>query len=229
MSSDVKKINWKKNFVEIICANGKHFRAPQVVITVPLGIIQQNKIRFSPELSSKMKAAKALGFGDVIKILLLFKTKFWEEKRLQERVDKNLKKFFFLFSSETIPTWWTQFPFSSTLLNGWLSGPEAKKRSLKTDREIFEEAMDSLASIFETEKNILKAKLKTWKVVNWSKDEFTLGSYAYATVNADKNRNILGRAEKKTLFFAGEHFEEPIGTVEAALKSGLKVAEEILN
>jgi monoamine oxidase len=229
LSCEVKRIKWKKNFLEVICTNGKRFTAPRAVIAVQLSNLQQNKILFSPALHEKAKAVRELGFGDVIKVQLLFKTKFWEEKRLQERVGKNLDKLFFLFSQEAIPTWWTQYPSSSTLLTGWLSGPAAKKLSTKTNREIVEAARNSLASIFKTDKKTISSKLKSWKVINWSKDEYTRGSYSYATVNAKKYRNIAGRPEKKTLFFAGEYLDESPGTVEAALKSGFKTASDILS
>ena len=48
LSSIVKNILWKKGAVEVKCSNGKNYNAHQVLITVPLGILQNNLIRFSP-------------------------------------------------------------------------------------------------------------------------------------------------------------------------------------
>src|ERR1051326_5449184 len=78
-SSPVKKIKWEKNFVEVICTQ-KNFKANKVVLAVPLGILQQNKIKFFPSIPEKIKIANKLGYGEVIKILFLFKSKFWENK-----------------------------------------------------------------------------------------------------------------------------------------------------
>jgi monoamine oxidase len=227
LSSVVKKIIWKKNFVEVICEKGKRFTASKAVVAVPLGILQQERIVFLPALAGKIKSVKELGYGEVIKILLLFKSKFWEEKKLQERVGENLDKLFFLFSHAPVPTWWTQYPSSTPLLSGWLSGSGAKKMKRLSDKEILEEAIRSLSLIFEISRKSLKENLQSWKVVNWSKDEFTRGSYSYATVNAKKNIERSASPEKNTLFFAGEHLSEPAGTVEGALISGFKAAEKI--
>ena len=225
LSAPVKSIHWKKDGAEARYASDRIVSAEKVLITVPLGILQENGIRFTPSLSAKMKAARSIGYGDVIKILLLFKTKFWEEIVIQQRLGKNLEKLFFLFSGASVPVWWTQYPEEHALLCGWLSGNNAKERANLSGRAIMEEALHSLSLIFETEQKNLRSKLKAWKVVNWSSDLFTGGSYSYASVGAKEHKAILSKPEKDTLFFAGEHLEEPFGTVEAALKSGLKVAE----
>jgi len=225
----VTKISWKKNEVDISCSNGKKFIGQQAVITVPLGILQKDLIRFAPAMPARMKAIKSLGYGHVIKVLMSFKTKFWQEKKLQERVGENLDKLFFIFSKAAIPTWWTQHPSPGTLLTGWLSGPKAEARAFHADQQIIDEAIQSLVVIFDSDEKTIRSKLKAWKVVNWNTDDFSQGSYTYATVNAAKHRITGGKAEKNTLFFAGEHFAEEPGTVDAALKSGLRTAGVMLH
>lgn len=131
-------------------------------------------------------------------------------------------------SDEPVPTWWTQHPSPTTLLTGWLSGPEAEKSSSEPNSDTIAKAIDSLSAIFKMDKKLLRSKLMGWKVVNWVKDEFALGSYSYATVDGDKHKNKIRKPEKNTLFFAGEYLEEPAGTVEAAFLSGFKVADKIL-
>lgn len=227
-SSVVKSISWKKNNVQVRCSNGKVYHAAQALITVPLGILQQRRIRFSPALPAKVKALKSLGYGNVIKILLLFRIKFWEYKEIQKQLDADLDKLFFFFSSEQIPTWWTQYPSQSALLSGWLSGKRAKKMSSESNRSILDKALKSLASIFEMDIRILKEELLSWKVMNWSTDIYSLGSYSYTTVNADKHQAIAQMPLNNTLFFAGEHYSDPVGTVEGALKSGLETGAQML-
>ena len=117
-SSVVKLIRWKNKSVEALCTNGKRYTASQALITVPLGVLHHNKIRFTPALPEKMKAAKALGYGDIIKILLNFKSKFWEEKTVKHRTGQDMNKLFFLFSQMPVPTWWTQHPDTNALLTG---------------------------------------------------------------------------------------------------------------
>jgi monoamine oxidase len=227
LSSAVTSITWKKHDVAVHCGNGRIYHARQVIITVPLGVLQENGIRFSPALPAKMKALKQLGYGNVIKIQLQFKTQFWLEKDVQERVGEKLKDLFFLFTHEDVPTWWTQHPTESALLTGWLSGPEAKKLCRKTNGELLRTALQSLASFFKTNVRTLRKQVKGWKIINWSGDPYTRGSYAYATVNAAKFRTTAGKMEKDTLFFAGEYLHDEPGTVEAALQSGLIVVSNI--
>ena len=226
-SSVVKKIKWKKGLVEILCTNGKQYTGEKCVITVPLGVLQKKKIQFNPALQAKTNAARSLGYGYVIKILLLFRNKFWEEQKVQALLNENINKLFFLFSDAPVPTWWTQYPSSNALLTGWYSGPKAAKSASKSNREILDDALSSLSEIFKIDKKQLRSKLKAWKVMNWVMDEFSLGSYSYATVAGNKHKKQLEKNMQNTLFFAGEYLEEPAGTVEAALVSGMKVAKQL--
>ena len=68
------------------------------------------------------------------------------------------------------------------------------------------------------------------KVYNWTADPFARGSYSYATLQTKHAREILKKPIAQTLYFAGEALfaGEQLGTVEAALVSGLEVAKEII-
>ena len=58
----------------------------------------------------------------------------------------------------------------------------------------------------------------------------TRGSYAYDTIEASSSRIVLQSPVNNTIFFAGEYLYEgtAMGTVEAALTSGLQAAEKCL-
>jgi monoamine oxidase len=227
LSSSVTSISWKKHDVVVRCSNRRMYHARQVILTVPLGVLQQQAIRFAPALSNKMKALNQLGFGDVIKIQLQFKKQLWLDKGVQEEVGEKLKDLFFLFTQEDVPTWWTQHPTENALLTGWLSGPRAKKMCSKTNAEILRIALQSLANFFKTDMRNMRSQLKGWKIINWSGDPFARGSYTYATVNATKYRATAGKAEQDTLFFAGEYLHDEPGTVEAALQSAMSVVKKL--
>jgi monoamine oxidase len=67
-------------------------------------------------------------------------------------------------------------------------------------------------------------------VYNWSADPFTRGSYSYSTPQTADARKIMIEPVQNMLFFAGEAlYEGPeMGTVEAALTSGMKAANQII-
>ncbi len=236
LSTVVKEIKWRKDFVEIVDKNNNIYTTTKVIVTIPLGVCTANKrakgaINFSPTIPEKIKAAKQLGFGAVIKILLKFKTVLTEDPIILKKAGVALNEVLFAFSEESIPTWWTQLPLKSTLLTGWLSGPQAAKLKGTKDDAIIEMALQSLSKILQTDENILKENLEWSKVCNWTADPYTRGSYSYSTLHTTEARKILSTPIEQTLFFAGEAlYDGPeMGTVEAALTTGKEVANQIIN
>jgi monoamine oxidase len=227
LSHAVKQIHWNQNNVEVI-TNQKTFAARKVLVTVPLGVLQSGQINFFPSIDEKMKAAKSLGFGPVIKLVLQFENPFWQNRDFTG--NKDLERFSFLFSKEDVPTWWTQYPKKEALLTGWLAGPKAERLKNNTAQEILDKALHSLHSIFSVEIAYLKQILKGWQVANWTTDIYNCGGYAYDVVNGTALRKIVKEPLYNTLFFSGEAlYEGPeIGTVEAALTSGRETAHEMI-
>lgn len=224
LSAPVTNIQWQHRQVQVNTATGKTYTAQQVIITVPLGVLQNNTINFSPSIDVQVAAAQQMGFGAVIKVLLQFKEPFWQQ-------DNRLAKMSFLFSKAAIPTWWTQHPQPSALLTGWCTGPAAQQLKEHTDKHILEMALQSLEQIFQKPIPELQQQLKGWQVHNWTQDTYTQGGYAYVTTQTKEAIRLLSTPVDNTLFFAGEalHDGVDVGTVEAALRNGLEVAQRILN
>jgi monoamine oxidase len=226
-TSDDVQYRIEGGYVEVI-TNQKTFAARKVLVTVPLGVLQSGQINFFPSIDEKMKAAKSLGFGPVIKLVLQFENPFWQNRDFTG--NKDLERFSFLFSKEDVPTWWTQYPKKEALLTGWLAGPKAERLKNNTAQEILDKALHSLHSIFSVEIAYLKQILKGWQVANWTTDIYNCGGYAYDVVNGTALRKIVKEPLYNTLFFSGEAlYEGPeIGTVEAALTSGRETAHEMI-
>lgn len=226
-SQEVQQINWSPNNIEIITPS-RLFHSKKLLLTVPLGVIQQDIIRFVPQIKDKLQAAKQLGFGPVIKIVLELHEAFWKLPEYTGHPD--LDALGFLFSREEVPTWWTQYPSDVCLLTGWLAGPRAEKLKNLSNEEILQKAFTSLQQIFSLNTDIIEKNIKAWQIYNWATDPFNLGGYAYEVVNGPELRKVLKEPVADTLFFAGEGlFDGPaIGTVEAALVSGREVAFNII-
>jgi len=230
LNSVAKYIEWENGKVKVALSGGEQYSAGKLIIALPLGVLRSGAITFSPGVRSHKNALEQIGFGAIIKILLEFKEAFWESDRVSKIAGNSLSHMGFVLSDEPIPTWWTQFPTHSTVLTGWLGGPPAEKQKYLTSEELLELALQSLSNIFKIEVSVLKDSLVAREVVNWTVDPFTLGSYAYDTVESHKARKILANPIDDTIYFAGEYlYEGPaMGTVEAALTSGKKVAMELL-
>jgi monoamine oxidase len=235
LSTVVKEIRWSKGQVQVIDESGYSYFAHKALITVPTGVLTAGEscrgfIKFSPALTEKIDAAKQLGFGSVIKVLVNFAEALTDDESLKEHPEVNFKKLHMILSGEEIPTWWTQHPQHSSFLTGWLSGPAAEQLTDSDDEVILDKALKSLSSIFGLPlENVIK-KVKWWKVFNWSRDEFTRGSYSYSTLQTNTARKKLEEPVDNTIFFAGEGLYNGLemGTVEAALTSGAEVAKKIM-
>jgi len=229
LNKPVQEVQWAEANITVIAKDGSSYQGKQLVVTVPVGILQakdRKGISFTPALPDKMKAADAIGFGAVIKLSLEFRTPFWTDAVKE----KDLSNMGFLFSEATIPTWWTQAPQQSNLLTGWLAGPAAKDLCYACDEELLKNGLHALAAIFKMDELQLRNELKAWHVANWANDAYSLGAYSYVTVDGQEARKQLAEPVANTIFFAGEgaYVGPDTGTVEAALYSGNEVCRRIL-
>ncbi|HUQ97169.1 MAG TPA: FAD-dependent oxidoreductase, partial [Chitinophagaceae bacterium] len=214
--------------VEVESTTSAFFTGTKLITTIPVSLLQQPQtaaaITFKPNLPEYEAAFQKLGHGNVIKLLLEFKSAFWKEQF-------HLSGLGFLFSDEAIPTWWTQHPQPSPLLVGWCAGPHATALKDKSDAEILKIASQSLAHIFNLSLTELESNLNCGKVCNWAADPYTSGGYSYITTTTKEAFTVLAQPVKNTLFFAGEGLYNHIniGTVEAALQSGRQVAHQLLS
>jgi len=223
----VSHFNWSEGYVEAITSGGQRFSAEKAIITLPLGVLQIKDgslgfVNFTPPLPIRMGAVRALGYGTVIKTVLYFKNAFWNDAA------KNVG---FIYSREVIPIWWTQLPDNSPVLTGWLAGPEAEKHKKKSEEQIMDLALQSIANIFNQKLDEVKSKLIKGYILNWAVSPFSRGAYAFTTIEDPNAHRILGSPVENTLYFAGEAtYDGPHGgTVEAALVSGRTVAEKVLD
>lgn len=221
----VNEIYWQKGKVSVItqAKEAGRFDAEKVLITIPPAVLRTDAVRFLPEMPQHKAALQKIETGGVVKFLFEFTEAVWEKKGSKEF--RHFPGAYFIFSDAYVPTWWTQHPSRLPLLTGWLSGPSARRVKL-SDEELLEEGVKSLGYIFDCPVDIVRSKIHAAKVINWMKDPFALGAYAYKTVETSQVIEVLSQPVENTVFFAGEaYYEGPeMGTVEAALASGENVA-----
>ncbi len=230
----VNAIRWRRGAVELDGSfMDEPFRvtAPKVIITVPVGVLHLSQgepgaIQFSPALEEKRTALGGIVSGPVLKVVLRFRSVFWEELDGGRYRDAS-----FFHSLETpFPTFWTCMPVRSPFMNAWIGGPPAAALSEKTDAQIVHEALGSLSRMFGDSLPPGKAQLEAAFLHNWQRDPFARGAYSYVGVghNDDARRSLAAPLED-TLFFAGEatNTEGEPATVAGALQSGVRVAREV--
>jgi len=222
----VKEIRWSTGAAKVIADAGE-FNAPQAVITLPLGVLQSGGVTFSPQPDSILRAAGHLRMGQARRFTLLFTERFWQSLQPQPA----LSELSFLFAfSEMPPVWWTPYPEASHTITGWVGGPRAAVLTGLDEKELGSRACAALARIFSVDETKIRGWLQGCYTHDWQQDQFALGAYSYvATGGMDASRQMT-EPVANTLFFAGEHTDITghWGTVHAAMRSGLRAAEQIL-
>jgi monoamine oxidase len=225
LNAPVREIRWSPSAVHIT-TNENSFAAPRAIITVPLGVLQAGALAIAPQPETITAAASQMRMGHALRFTLRFREAFWKTMPTSPVEDLS-----FLFSfGEAPPVWWTTHPHPSALLTGWIGGPRSEALARLTPEEITERACSVLAKVFSVEVAWLRQLLLGCHMHNWSSDPFSLGAYSYVAVGGLDAPGRLGEPVADTLFFAGEHTDTTAqwGTVHAAIRSGLRAAEQIL-
>jgi monoamine oxidase len=231
LSTVIKQLQWESGKVLAIADDGREFMGQKIIIALPLGVLQADKeqqgaVTFTPPIPEREQAIQQMGMGAIIKLLFKFDEIFWERQAIKKGADADIKHMGYLFSTEAIPTWWTQNPHPTPLLTGWLGGPAAAKLRDADDDYILNLGLLSLSNIYDIPVNELRERLDAYKIMNWLAQPFTRGSYSYATIATVNARKLLLQPEQATVYFAGEalYSGPEMGTVEAALASGRDAA-----
>ena len=205
------------------CRSGAVFEADAAILTVPLPLLAA--IALPPAARERAAAAADIGFGNVVKILLRFATKWWADVGGRDLADLS-----FLRSNAPVPTWWTQHPAENPVLTGWYAGPKADRVAALTEAQLIDMGLASLAEIFALPPDRLRKNLVASRAINWGNDPFARGAYSYATPKTRDALTVLRQPSGDAIFFSGEalYAGPDMGTVEAALASGHETAQTIL-
>jgi len=209
--------------VAVLCCNGATFEADAAVLTVPPPLLPEIALPLAAR--ERVTAAADIGFGNVVKILFRFATRWWADHDGRDMSDLS-----FLLSDATVPTWWTQYPDRYPVLTGWLAGPRADRVSSLAEPDLVDMGLASLGEIFDLPPERIGRKLVAARAINWGNDPFARGAYSYATPRTREAQSVLRKPDGGGIFFSGEalYAGPDMGTVEAALVSGQETAQTIL-
>jgi monoamine oxidase len=210
--------------ITVRCRDGAIVGADAAILTVPPPLLRE--IALPPIAREKAATAnRDIGFGNVVKILLRFRTKWWANHNGRDLADLS-----FLFSGAPVPTWWTQHPAKYPVLTGWYAGPKADSVATLSAAELVEMGLGSLAATFNLSIDRMTKDLVASQAINWGNDPFARGAYSYATPETREALPVLKRPDGDGVYFSGEalYAGPDMGTVEAALASGRETALTIL-
>lgn len=228
----VHTIQWQRGRVTIEATrHGQPCRVQgkRAIITLPLGVLQlpahaAGAVRFLPD-PRKQDALGGLAAGPVIKVVMHFRTPFWEEIEDGRYRDAS----FFRAPGAQFRTFWAAVPLRGSLINAWVGGPNAQRLSGRNEAELTSAAIDSLQAMFGKKVRV-RTLLERAYLHDWQADPFARGAYSYVIAGCTGARKALAAPVKNTLFFAGEaaDIDGESGTVAGALQSGMRAARQAL-
>ncbi len=220
----VLAVRWRAGHVTVETTQGE-LVAPRVVLTLPLGVLQAGRVPITPAPHAVLAAASQMRVGHVSRFTVLFRKPSWQ------RPGSALQELSFLLSpGELPPVWWTSHPEPARTLTGWAGGPRAQVLLHETEEQLANRAVTALGRILGEPEARLRDQIEACRTHDWSADPASLGAYSYVGVGGVDASARMAEPVEDTLFFAGEHTDTTghWGTVHGAMRSGLRVAEQIL-
>jgi monoamine oxidase len=196
---------------------GREYRARVVIITVPLPALQDESIAIEPDIPVLRRAARQLVMGDVTRVNVVVKERFWEKKADELAFVQTPERQF--------NVWWTRHPLRAPLITGWAGGPPAIELARQGDVE--GSAISELAWAFGMRRSRAESLIDSIHTYDWTGDANIRGAYSYAGVGGSHATRVLARSFDDRIFLAGEATESA-GTVEAALATGKRAAHKVL-
>jgi monoamine oxidase len=217
-------VTWGRQRVVVRTATGEELAAPQLIVTVPLGVLKAGAIEFSPGLPDKEEAISRLEMGDAERVSLCLASDAWVAP------DRFPPGGFLLTGEPPFPVWWVSRPPPLPVVTGWAGGRNARALGQLGGAARVDAAVAALAAALGADVGQLRRDLRGGFSHDWLADPFARGAYSYAGVGGSEAGSELAVPIDGTLFFAGEATESDgqNGTVHGAIASGHRAAKQAL-
>ena len=200
--------------------NGKESLADRVIVTIPLGVLKNKVISFSPQLpENKLNAIEKIGMNCVNKFLLTWEKAFWDDVQ-------------YITYTPDVPDRFNYFvnvnkyhPETNALMT-FAYADDARATEKQSDAEVISQIMIHLKDIYGSSIPQPTQMLRT----KWGSNPTAYGAYSFTAVETEMSHfDDLAATVNQKLFFAGEHTEKDyFSTTHGAYLSGIREAEKIL-
>ena len=218
-NSPVTEVNYANDKVEVKTRNGEVFMADKVLVTVSVGVLKSNNIKFIPDLSAEKKEAiNAVGFLPGLKLFLKFSQKFYPDVVDLTHTDGEVVYYDIAFKKEA----------QSNILGALFLGKSAEEYyRLDSEEKIVSAVLKELDQIFNGKASEFYSG--EYVLENWGQHEFTKGTWVNAALDKNINLKVLNQPLQKKVYFAGEvnDVHQQMG-VPGALLSGYVVIDRLL-
>jgi monoamine oxidase len=191
-------------------------RTPRLIVAIPFKVLRD--VETTPSFSfAKTRCIETLAYGQVMKIAMQYDRRFWDEPgSLGQRVftDTMLRRVYH-FSIDQ--------PGPRGILMSFTSGADAEKLGRLPENERLRVALEEATRIWpEAPQHWEGAAVKYWNEDPWAR-----GSYSFNGVGQAHDFLEIARTPEGRVHFAGEHTSIHRASMNGALESGVRAAEEI--
>jgi monoamine oxidase len=222
LSVDVAEVNRSANGVRVRSGDGASEEGSHVVVTVPLGVLRRDALRFSPALPpDRLAAIERLGFGRYEKVALRFDEPFWRSAGLPHAMifprDPDAPAVWVIgqdaFAAGPVLVFHIFHTAAGHLLEG--TADDAAQWALGLLAEAIGSPPPAPAAV---------------AVTSWANDPYSGGAYTHIPPGASPaDADLLGEPIGGRLLFAGEHTQSArMAYADGAMTSGIREAKRLL-
>ncbi len=226
LSTPVREIDYSGSKIIVTDHASQTYEADKLIVTVPLSILKEGAIAFTPAFSEeKIEAMDKLGMDHGMKIFMRFSQNFWGDDTGSVYPGGIIPEY-------TVPGWGRESQFNdnqiffNNILVGFANGSAAAFLTEEGQNAVtialrdLDEAFNGQASQYLTE----------YHIMDWSQETFIKGAYSYPKPEGAGAREALAAPIDEKVYFAGEatHTTGHFGTVHGAMETGYRAAYEVL-
>lgn len=208
--------------IALVDQNGATYTCDKLIVTVPLTVLRDGDISFSPPLdSTRRDALQRIGMGAGMKIILKFSSRFWPD-------DTGT-----IYSQGHVPEYWVTGlggrSASNNILTAFVHGRYAEDLLAMGQTNMINTILAELDVLYGA--GAATNSFVASHVMNWGAQPFIRGTYSYPKPGSDGARETIAQPIDNRIFFAGEHTHTGghFATVHGAMETGFRAVRELLD
>lgn len=223
LNATVNEISVRPDGVSVGLRDGRRIEADRVLVTVPISILQRQRITFSnaPD-ASRLRGLNDVVFGSGFKVFMKFSEQFYPDmlmfgSRLNALSDEWNSKLYYNAAFGK--------PTDDNLLGLFTVNENTLSRAALSNEALLETALAELTEIYGS---VVRQSFQAGTVQNWTKEPHILGSYSMTNDADDDIADILSPIAGR-IHFAGEALgDDAQSTVHGAAFSAINAVRDIM-
>lgn len=205
----------------VILNNGTTLSSQYVINTVPLGVVKEGSIRFTPSLPTEtIHAIQRIGFESINPVHLLFDHPFWEPR--SEMI---------VLPNESLNGWKTFLSLYTFIGRPILVAFPGNSASTLMEGMENDDIVDEIISVLRNHYGVERVPYPIRAMITqWGLNPFSRGTHSVDTADTTpEDRSTLSEPIRGCILFAGEAMSSLFpSTAHGALFSGIEQAQRIL-